>query len=68
MTTTLIAPRQRRFKPGERIQATRSGGSREHAEVLEVRKDNVLRVRWPEGLETFYVPPTERPGREARRT
>jgi len=50
-----------RFAAGQRILATRSGHSGEDslAEVLQVHASEaaeLYRVRWQDGLETFFVP------------
>lgn len=70
MPSTRMRPR---FEPGQRIRAVRSGRSQSVAEVLQVigRDDRELyRVRWREGIETFFVPGPEvcdrRCGRDRR--
>lgn len=50
-----------RFEPGQRLVVTRSGHAcgDSLAEVLQVvaaRKAEVYRVRWQDGLETFFAP------------
>jgi Domain of unknown function (DUF1918) len=45
-----------RFHRGQQIRARRSGGTEALAEVLEVHAHEVYRVRWPDGLETEFVP------------
>lgn len=59
---TRVRLRRARFSPGQRIVATRSGHcstADSLAEVLDVvvsGPSEVYRVRWHEGLETFFVP------------
>jgi hypothetical protein len=54
-----------RFRPGQRILATRSGHSADAgslAEVLQViasERAEIYRVRWDQGLETFFLPGPE---------
>lgn len=50
-----------RFKPGQRILAARSGRSHGIAEVLQVasHRGELYRVRWREGIETYFVPGPE---------
>lgn len=61
-----------RFRPGQRILATRSGHCASPdslAEVLEARASaaaEVYRVRWQDGRETFYVPGPEARDRRGR--
>lgn len=48
-----------RFAPGQRIRAPRSGRSAGVAEVLQViagERGELYRVRWRDGIETFFVP------------
>lgn len=55
----------RRFRPGQRILVTRSGhcaAADSLAEVLQVvaaETVEIYRVRWEEGVETFFVPGPE---------
>ncbi len=56
MPSTRARPR---FEPGQRIRAARSGRSQSVAEVLQVIASDeceLYRVRWREGVETFFVP------------
>lgn len=56
MPSTRTRPR---FEPGQRIRASRSGHSQSVAEVLQVIASDeceLYRVRWREGVETFFVP------------
>ena len=61
-----------RFRPGQRILATRSGhcaSADSLAEVLEARAfaaGEVYRVRWHDGQETFYVPGADAHDRRVR--
>jgi Domain of unknown function (DUF1918) len=70
--TTVQRLRQTRFLAGQRILATRSGhsgGCDSLAEVLQVRATEtaeVYRVRWQDGLETFFVPGPEAHDRRQR--
>lgn len=62
MSSTRSAPR---FRPGQRILATRSGHCSDAdslAEVLQVvasETAEIYRVRWQHGLETFFLPGPE---------
>ncbi len=57
MPRTLPRPR---FRPGDRIRANRSGRAAGVAEVIEARRTtggrDLYRVRWLEGIETYFVP------------
>jgi hypothetical protein len=61
-----------RFRAGQRIVATRSGHSRSSdslAEVLQVcaaETGELYRVRWQDGIETFFVPGPEAHDRRQR--
>lgn len=61
-----------RFRPGQRILATRSGhcaAADALAEVLEARAveaAEVYRVRWQDGQETFFVPGSDAHDRRVR--
>jgi Domain of unknown function (DUF1918) len=61
-----------RFRAGQRIVAIRSGHSRSAdslAEVLQVcaaETGELYRVRWQDGLETFFVPGPEAHDRRQR--
>jgi hypothetical protein len=64
--------REPRFAAGQRIVATRSGHSRSTdslAEVLQVcasESGELYRVRWQDGLETYFVPGPEAHDRRQR--
>ena len=69
MSKTVAEPR---FRPGQRILATRSGHSADSdslAEVLQVvavETAEVYRVRWQRGHETYFVPGPEAHDRRRR--
>jgi hypothetical protein len=60
-----VAHNEPRFQPGQRILACRSGHSGDAdslAEVLQViasETAEIYRVRWEQGLETFFLPGPE---------
>ena len=60
-----VAHNEPRFQPGQRILASRSGHSGDAdslAEVLQViasETAEIYRVRWEQGLETFFLPGPE---------
>jgi uncharacterized protein DUF1918 len=60
-----VAHNEPRFHPGQRILAARSGhcGDADSlAEVLQViagKTAEIYRVRWEQGLETFFLPGPE---------
>jgi hypothetical protein len=61
-----------RFSPGQRIVATRSGHSADCGslgEVLQVvasESAEIYRVRWEQGLETFFLPGPDAHDRRSR--
>jgi hypothetical protein len=67
-----IAHNEPRFRPGQRILATRSGHAADPhslAEVLQViasERAEIYRVRWDEGIETFFLPGPEAHDRRSR--
>lgn len=69
MVDTVSRPR---FRPGQRIVATRSGHSADAdslAEILQVvaaETAEIYRVRWHHGHETYFVPGPEAHDRRRR--